>query len=56
MVPEKAIQQKTGGYGLKAVKERLRLAYPQKHALICQAGDSYSVNLEIETDESDNRG
>ncbi len=45
----KPVGLKSGGIGLENVQRRLRLLYPNKHALnISDESDSYKVNLNIE--------
>ncbi|MEM7104757.1 MAG: histidine kinase [Bacteroidota bacterium] len=44
-----------GGMGLKGVKKRLDLLYPEKYKLEIIKGENYIVNLKIETHEGDNR-
>lgn len=52
-MPPKLNNDSTGGYGLQATKERLALAYPDRHSLtIDETGDYYFVELNIRTHES----
>ena len=52
-LPPKLNNDSTGGYGLQATKERLALAYPDRHSLtIDETGDYYFVELNIRTHES----
>ncbi len=52
-IPPKLNPEQTGGYGLKATKERLALAYPDTHKLTIQETEEmYVVELKINTHES----
>ena len=54
-IPPKIDLDRVGGYGLKSTKERLQLAYPDRHALeIGEVQNTYNVELIINTDESNN--
>jgi len=54
-IPPKIDLDNIGGYGLKSTKERLLLAYPNKHRLkISETQNEYNVELIINTDESNN--
>lgn len=54
-IPKQITQQQKGGYGIIANKERLNLAYPNKHTMhLNKDNETYSVELIIETDESIN--
>jgi sensor histidine kinase YesM len=52
-IPPKLTTNQLGGYGLKASKDRLELAYPHNHSLnITESNDQYAVELTINTHES----
>lgn len=52
-IPPKLNNSISGGYGLKATKNRLALAYPNQHSLIIkETEDMYFVELIISADES----
>ena len=52
-IPPKLTTNQLGGYGLKATKDRLELAYPNNHSLnITESKDQYAVELTINTNES----
>ena len=52
-IPPKLTTNQLGGYGLKATKDRLELAYPNNHSLnIIESKDLYAVELTIKTNES----
>jgi sensor histidine kinase YesM len=52
-IPPKLSTNQLGGYGLKATKDRLELAYPNNHSLhITEGKDLYAVELTINTNES----
>lgn len=54
-IPPKIDLDCLGGYGLKATKERLKLAYPNRHSLEIEEGQNiFNVELIISTDESNN--
>ena len=47
--------ESVGGYGLKSTKERLQLAYPDRHTLeIGEVQNIYNVELLINTNEGNN--
>ena len=49
-IPPKLTSNQLGGYGLKATKDRLELAYPNNHSLnIIQSNNLYAVELTINT-------
>ncbi len=51
-----AIEAKEGGIGLKNLKKRLELIYPNQHQLvITQTADTYTVSIEIKPHELSNR-
>lgn len=52
-IPPRLSTNQLGGYGLKATKDRLELAYPNSHSLkIIKSKDQYAVELTINTNES----
>ena len=52
-IPSKLTTNQPGGYGLKATRDRLELAYPNNHSLnIIESKDLYTVELTINTNES----
>ncbi len=54
-IPPKIDLDRAGGYGLKSTKERLQLAYPNKHSLeIEEDRNIFKVTLMINTDEGNN--
>ena len=54
-IPPKIDSENIGGYGLKSTKERLQLAYPDRHSLeIEETKHIFNVTLIINTDEGTN--
>ena len=54
-IPPKIDSESIGGYGLKSNKERLQLAYPNRHLLeIEETQHHFNVTLTIDTDEGNN--
>lgn len=54
-IPPKIDLDRAGGYGLKSTKERLQLAYPDKHTLEIEEDQQiFKVTLIINTDEGNN--
>lgn len=48
------INGEANGTGLHAIKERLNLVYPNRHTLNIGSGDTFTIELKIDTGESDN--
>lgn len=48
-IPPKIEGNSVGGYGLKSTKDRLELAYPNKHSLVIVEEHTYTATLSIET-------
>jgi len=53
-IPSEAGIKEEGGYGLSATKDRLDLAYANRHTLVIKENKTYFIRLKIETNESNN--
>lgn len=53
-IPNNTTNAQEGGFGLSSNNERLKLAYPEKHTLSIDHGNTYLVELIIKTNEGNN--
>lgn len=55
-IPEHPFQYEKGGFGIKSNQERLALVYPNRHTISFVINETYLVELNIKTDESNHSG
>jgi sensor histidine kinase YesM len=55
-IPSFKLNHDKGGFGIASNTNRLELAYPNKHSLHITETSEYTVELKIETDESNHSG